>query len=286
MAHYAYDAWGNVKELQPESGISKLNPFRYRGYYYDVETGLYYLQTRYYDPETGRFISSDSIEYLDPETLGGLNLYAYCGNNPVMKIDRLGTDWKSFLKGVGDWFVKAGNWVNNNIIQPTVDFFKEYGDIVIAGLLLAGAVVATVLTFGTGTLIAIAAGAIIGATCGALDSYLTGGVLWQGAITGLVVGTFGGAGGTAAGLAAAGMSLIMDHVNRKKFGWDSVGRAFRNGIVAGIFAGGAKKLSDLGADKEGVLVKWIVNLVYSGLSTLLNSALNLTTNKMKEVYGR
>ena len=95
MVNYEHDAWGNVKELQPESGISKLNAFRYRGYYYDTETGLYYLQTRYYDPETGRFISSDSIEYLDPETLGGLNLYAYCGNNPVMGYDPEGTwSWK------------------------------------------------------------------------------------------------------------------------------------------------------------------------------------------------
>lgn len=51
---------------------------------------LYYLISRYYDPETGRFISADSIDYLDPESLGGLNLYAYCVNNPVMRIDPLG----------------------------------------------------------------------------------------------------------------------------------------------------------------------------------------------------
>ena len=90
VAHYAYDAFGNVKELQENSAISKLNPFRYRGYYYDSETKLYYLISRYYDPETGRFISADGIEYLDPETLGGLNLYAYCGNNPVMNVDPTG----------------------------------------------------------------------------------------------------------------------------------------------------------------------------------------------------
>lgn len=72
------------------TGIGVLNPFRYRGYYYDTETGLYYLQTRYYDPEVGRFISQDSIEYADPETINGLNLYAYCGNNPVMNVDPSG----------------------------------------------------------------------------------------------------------------------------------------------------------------------------------------------------
>ncbi len=56
----------------------------------DLETGLYYLQSRYYDPETGRFISQDSIDYADPEEVNGLNLYAYCGNNPVMNVDPTG----------------------------------------------------------------------------------------------------------------------------------------------------------------------------------------------------
>ena len=87
---YSYDAWGNCTIVTDKSGIATLNPFRYRGYYYDEETGLYYLQTRYYDPEVGRFISRDSIEYADPETICGFNLYAYCGNNPVMNVDPTG----------------------------------------------------------------------------------------------------------------------------------------------------------------------------------------------------
>ena len=80
---YEYDAWGNII-WQGGSELLTINPFRYRGYYYDEETGLYYLNSRYYDPETGRFISPDSLKYLVPETCNGLNLYAYCGNNPVM----------------------------------------------------------------------------------------------------------------------------------------------------------------------------------------------------------
>lgn len=67
MIKYLYDAWGNHAVVDGDgndviSGIGVLNPFRYRGYYYDTETELYYLQTRYYDPEIGRFISQDSIE--------------------------------------------------------------------------------------------------------------------------------------------------------------------------------------------------------------------------------
>ena len=64
--------------------IKNENSFLYKGYYYDVETGLYLLTTRYYDPKIGRFITTDDISYLDPESIGGLNLYAYCLNNPVM----------------------------------------------------------------------------------------------------------------------------------------------------------------------------------------------------------
>ena len=61
------------------------NPFTYRGYYYDDEIGLYYLQSRYYDPATGRFLNADGVEYLGANgDIYSYNLYAYCSNNPVM----------------------------------------------------------------------------------------------------------------------------------------------------------------------------------------------------------
>ena len=67
-----------------------LNPFRYRGYYYDKETQLFYCNSRYYSSELCRWISPDSIEYLDPESISGLNLYAYCGNDPINYADGSG----------------------------------------------------------------------------------------------------------------------------------------------------------------------------------------------------
>lgn len=72
--------------------IAELNPFRYRGYYYDIETGLYYLNSRYYDPEIGRFINADDIATLNitNTAINGLNLYAYCLNNPVNERDDSG----------------------------------------------------------------------------------------------------------------------------------------------------------------------------------------------------
>ncbi len=79
--------------------IANLNPFRYRGYYYDIETGLYYLNSRYYDPQIGRFINADDVSNLDAETINGLNLYSYCLNNPIGDIDVDGNwSWKQFWK--------------------------------------------------------------------------------------------------------------------------------------------------------------------------------------------
>ena len=85
---YEYDAWGNRIETGYRTGYSSvemLNPFGYRGYYLDRETGLYYLNSRYYDPEICRFLSPDSIGLVTASPLGltDKNLYAYCDNNPI-----------------------------------------------------------------------------------------------------------------------------------------------------------------------------------------------------------
>ena len=75
----------------PESSsLGVPNHFRYKGYYYDAETNLYFLKTRYYSLELCRFISPDSVDYLDPESINGLNLYAYCENNSVNMMDLSG----------------------------------------------------------------------------------------------------------------------------------------------------------------------------------------------------
>ena len=104
VVEYKYDAWGNHAvldangtDISDATHIGNINPFRYHGYYYDTETGFYYLKSRYYDPETGRFISIDGIAYIDAETVNGLNLYAYCLDNPVMNVDPDGT---VFIAGI------------------------------------------------------------------------------------------------------------------------------------------------------------------------------------------
>ena len=120
VAEYAYDAWGNM--LTEDNGkltVGKLNPFRYRGYVYDEETGLYYLQSRYYDPLSGRFLNADV--YCDTCSGSPLstNMFSYCENNAIMKYDVTGNDawWiqspnSAFGKGHTSLLIqeKSGYW--------------------------------------------------------------------------------------------------------------------------------------------------------------------------------
>jgi len=99
VAQYLYDAWGNILSVLDgtdvsanASHIANVNPFRYRGYFYDADTGFYYLQSRYYDPVVGRFITVDKPEMLSLSVfnLVGANLFAYCYNNPTINSDPSG----------------------------------------------------------------------------------------------------------------------------------------------------------------------------------------------------
>ncbi len=97
VCSYNYDAYGNIlsikdnngKDITDTSNVALINPFRYRSYYYDTETGLYYLNSRYYSPKMGRFINCDGL-IGSSETVAGYNLYTYCSNNPVGKLDKYG----------------------------------------------------------------------------------------------------------------------------------------------------------------------------------------------------
>ena len=88
---YTYDAWGNVLSVTGPLAdtLGYWNPCRYRGYVYDKETELYYLQSRYYNPEVGRFINADALVSTGQGLLGN-NMFAYCGNNPVIRADASG----------------------------------------------------------------------------------------------------------------------------------------------------------------------------------------------------
>ena len=102
VVEYRYDSWGKLLSTSGSlaSTLGKNNPFRYRGYVYDKETGFYYLQSRYYNPEVGRFISSDVLLSTGQGVLGH-NAYAYCGNNPIVREDTQGNLWGLIAAAVG-----------------------------------------------------------------------------------------------------------------------------------------------------------------------------------------
>ena len=93
MVKYKYNAWVTATQVITQ-GCEELdvlyNPFKFKGYFYDGETGFYYLKARYYAPIIGKFISMDSIDYMHIKSLNGVNLYAYCNNNPIMYADPSG----------------------------------------------------------------------------------------------------------------------------------------------------------------------------------------------------
>ena len=117
---YTYDAWGKPLSVTDttSNSVGTLNPFRYRGYYYDTETSLYYLQTRYYDPEVGRFINADG--QLNEGVLG-YNMFAYCENNPVIRSDPTGMFWGN----LGKWFKNIGTKIKEYLTPSNV-----YGSVV------------------------------------------------------------------------------------------------------------------------------------------------------------
>ena len=121
VVEYEYDPWGKLletrivvdeteAEYEEYNNMGLRNPLRYRGYIYDSDTGLYYLQSRYYDPAIGRFINADAFASTDTNDLLASNMFAYCENNPVMYSDP-----------TGHWIIKnLVKWLAKEVVRPIV----------------------------------------------------------------------------------------------------------------------------------------------------------------------
>ena len=120
---YTYDAWGKLVKLEDSTAnsVGTLNPFRYRGYYYDTETSLYYLQSRYYDPEVGRFINADAFASTDISSPLSTNMFAYCENNPVANLDSDGESPTLAIMAIGGLVGAGINFVSSIISQKQMN---------------------------------------------------------------------------------------------------------------------------------------------------------------------
>jgi len=130
IARYRYDAWGVPIAITDGNGndvsnnpshIANINPIRYRGYYYDVETGFYYLQTRYYDPTVGRFINADARINTSQGVLG-INMFAYCINNPVNMADHSGNKPGDLFDSMDEAARDFANYINGKSISNNAEY--------------------------------------------------------------------------------------------------------------------------------------------------------------------
>ena len=180
LVEYSYDDWGkpSIKVVDKTEGqlIADINPFVYKGYIYDQDTGLYYLKSRYYDPELGRFINSDN-EVGSVGNISAMNMYAYCKCNPISYADENGN--------MPSWAIKVCIGIGVIALSGIVAVATMGTSLACNGLtMLYGAV--------TGALIGAASGAVFGALLGAAMEGLRTGTL-EGALRGAKKGAVNGA---------------------------------------------------------------------------------------------
>jgi len=280
VAHYAYDAYGNTEIVSETDKIGSLNPFRYRGYYFDIETKLYYLISRYYDPETCRFISADSIEYLDPETLGGLNLYAYCCNNPVMNVDPTGKFLLSFLAAlvvaavVGAATSAVGTLVGDIVNYAITGEWKFSSWETYVGNMIGGAVGGVISLFNP------FAGMVIGGTLGTFAGLAIGkatgsnDMSWGeiGVLTAVSLGV---------NLMTAGLtqSLKIPGITKGSHSWQQV---FKSGFTKAIRYGFSMSAKTI-AKEAGYLLISSLSLGFL-FSNIINTVLVNGYSKLKDFY--
>ena len=195
-ANYSYDTWGRCTATSATGGtlssdsVGMINPFRYRGYYYDNETGLYYLQSRYYDPVVGRFLNADDTDTLlfSPNELTDKNLFAYCDNNLVMRMDCDGDFWMLIGAAVGT----AISFAVSAASQYATTGKINWG--IVGVNAAAGAISGALASTGIGLVASIGINAALGGGTYVAEQAITGEkITFGGVITSTVAGGIGGA---------------------------------------------------------------------------------------------
>ena len=243
---YVYDAWGNPVYTSNNSSytIDELNPLRYRGYVFDQDTGLYYLQSRYYNPEWGRFINADAFVSTGQGILGN-NMFAYCGNNPVSRADDGGECWHIIAGAAVGAIVGA--------VATAVDAVKEDGwDALTSGKTWAKMGVSAI--------------------CGGIN-----GVVASSGAHLIVGGIVGGATGFVESL---GHELIDNNGEMNEESWTEVGTDAIVGFLGGLSGGfGATYGNKYMAKQKARLLKHIIP---DGLEKAGNFYLKMTMNYSKQ----
>ena len=202
VVEYTYDAWGKLISTTGTlaTSLGADNPYRYRGYYYDTETGLYYLMTRYYDPEVCRFISADVYMTTGQGVLGG-NMWAYCGNNPVVRYEVQGEFWNIIIGAAAGAIISGAISVISQGIENGWDNIN-WGSVGVAAA--TGAISGGLAATGVGVVGQTIANGVIGAVSAGVDTHVSSGGkataseyltnIAVGGVLGAVSGRIGGSG--------------------------------------------------------------------------------------------
>ena len=217
LATYVYDAWGNVTETvelaDGGNAIANLNPLRYRGYYFDTDTGYYYLNARYYNAEWGRMISPDNADVvtITPMAFTDKNLYAYCDNNPVMRTDNGGEWWNVIAGAIVGAAVNLVTSVVSELVEGNIKP-KDFAQI--AASTVIGAI--------EGALIAVcpSAASLISAGANMVDTFVDGAIegknIQENAVDSIVSGAIGAVSGAGGGDFIKGGKLLNEAGNSLK----------------------------------------------------------------------
>ncbi|MBP3923084.1 MAG: DNRLRE domain-containing protein [Ruminiclostridium sp.] len=195
---YTYNAWGAVEDISGslETTLGAKNPFRYRGYYYDTETGYYYLNSRYYDPVTGRFLNADTtaVLFASPMGLTDKNLYAYCDNNPVMRVDVGGEFWNVIIGAVIGGTINMVSSIISEVIEG--DFtLTDIGQIALSTAIGAVEGAAIALCPAASVAFSATASALDTAVNGIIDGDSVGEIVTNSLLSG-AIGAVAGSGGS------------------------------------------------------------------------------------------
>ena len=264
---YIYDAWGNQLSTygSMEPTLGRKNPLRYRGYVYDTETGLYYLNSRYYNPTWGRFINADTTDVLGAsldKANWDKNLFAYCDNNPIIRVDHGGQIWMLIGAAVGAFVSGAVSAISQYATTGSINW-KTVG--INAA---AGAVSGALATTGIGLVASIGANAGLGGAAYVSDQIVNGDeITLDGLVTntiaGGVGGAIGGSGANAKGLSAA---------------WKSASNSITRELRRANIKYAAKRISAYTAEKTAIKIAAKIAVGRIGFGTIASA---ITAWKLK-----
>ena len=237
VVKYTYDAYGNcTRGYTTNYDLANSNPIRYRSYYYDEDTGLYYLNARYYNPEWRRFISPDDTAYLDIESANGLNLYAYCNNDPINYKDPSGHLAITTIAIITGAIIGFGISATSSIVTQLEEHDGDWNKVNPWEVLYDGAFGAIsggLAASGIGIMASAIFGGVLGFVSSIGRDFLfeeNRNINWLGAVNSFFIGALAGL------IAGAGANYAKDGMQVVKFGnsRDILNRTIANGTQRAI----------------------------------------------------